>query len=112
MAVLNQIHGHAQRFFEQDDLGKSHRARIGLTRMRSRNQRRALLLLGGAEIWTIEGRTVRIHLPFGGVARVNLFRGGYERRCVRDRESLAALEGGDGEGGRHCAPQPSLFLGE
>ena len=71
MAVLDQIHGHAQRFFEQDDLGKSHRARIGLTRMRSRNQRRALLLLGGAEIWTIEGRTVRIHLPFGGVARAS-----------------------------------------
>ena len=39
----------------------------------------------------------------------NLFRGGYERRCVRDRESLAALEGGDGEGGRHCALNRSRF---
>ena len=42
----------------------------------------------------------------------NLFRGGYERRCVRDRESLAALEGGDGEGGRHRAPSTVAFLGE
>ena len=32
-----------------------------------------------------------------------LSRGGKERRCVQDRQTSAALEGGDGEGGRHCA---------
>ena len=72
MTVLDQIHGHTKRFFVQDDLGKSHRARIGPARMRSRNQRRALLLLGGAEIWTIEdvsdmhrsSATRTISLPF------------------------------------------------
>ena len=68
MTVLDQIHGHTKRFFVQDDLGKSHGSRIGPARMRARNQRRALLLLGGPEIWTIEGREVRMHVPFGGVA--------------------------------------------
>ena len=93
MTVLDQIHGHTKRFFVQDDLGKSHGSRIGPARMRARNQRRALLLLGGAEIWTIEGREARMHVPFGGVAGASEAGPNQEHarsRCDAPAESIGA----------------------
>ena len=75
-----------------------------------------LALWGGWAGISWQGQLGRSSAEAGAVVNLrdlgalrNLFRGGYERRCVRDRESLAALEGGDGEGGRRFPRRMSKF---